>query len=282
MNYTRQRNHRQNMLLIIALITIFVMTLVSCSVSTDPPPADNEKPFTVYTYHVINKYPHDIHAYTQGLVIDSGFLYEGTGIYGSSTLRKLQVETYDTLLIRAIPAPPTGSYFGEGICVLGNRIFQLTWLKQVGFIYDKQTFDSLGEFSYATQGWGLTFDSSHFIMSDGSAFLSFRDTATFTEVKKVEVHDSIGPVARLNELEYINGEVWANVYQTTRIVRIDPSTGRVVGILDLQALVTEAKQDYSLAEVLNGIAYDREQDRLFITGKNWPSIYEIEVVPDTL
>ena len=264
------------------MIIVLLITLISCSVGTDPPPDNNDTPFTVYTYHVINKYPHDIHAYTQGLVIDSGLLYEGTGLYGSSTLRKLQVEKYDTLLIRNIPNRPSGSYFGEGISILGNRIFQLTWREKVGFIYNKQTFDSLGEFSYPTQGWGLTFDGSHFIMSDGSAFLYFRDTVTFAEVKKVEVRDSAGPVTRLNELEYINGEVWANVYQTTRIVRIDPISGNVTGLLDLQALVAEAKQEYGLAEVLNGIAYDSEQNRLFITGKNWPSIYEIEVVPDTL
>jgi len=280
--YNRQTSRRRGYLFIFSILVIMTMS-IACSKSTDtrqvPSDTTDEKEFTVYTYNVINKYPHDTAAFTQGLVIDSGLLYEGTGKEGFSTLRKLQVETYDTLLLRNIPDRPTRDYFGEGISILGDKIFQLTWQSKVGFIYDKRSFSLLNQFTYPTEGWGLTFDSSHFIMSDGSAFLYFRDTITFEEISRVEVRDSVGPIIHLNELEYIDGEVWANIWLTSRIIRIDPATGKVIGLIDFQALVNEARNDYSRADVLNGIAYDTENDRLFVTGKNWPWLYEIKVVP---
>lgn len=227
-----------------------------------------------YTYRVVNTYPHDRRAFTQGLVYVDGTLYEGTGLYGESSLRRVDLATGEVQQQRDLDP----QYFGEGIAVVGDRIMQLTWQSNVGFVYDRGSFEPIDQWSYPTEGWGLTYDGSRLIMSDGSATLRFLDPQTFAEIARIDVADANGPVTRLNELEYINGEVWANVWQTDRIARVDPQTGRVVGWLDLTGLLS-AEDRAEPVDVLNGIAYDPATERLFVTGKLWPKLFEIEVLP---
>ncbi len=227
-----------------------------------------------YSYTVVNVYPHDRNAFTQGLVFENGFLYEGTGLIGQSSLRKVELETGTVLQIRELPAP----YFGEGITIYGNRIIQLTWLSKVGFVYDKNSFELLQEFSYSTAGWGITHDGKRLIMSDGTSRLHFLDPFTFEEIGWIEVYDLDGPVTRLNELEYIHGEIYANVWQTNRIARISPLTGQVVGWIDLAGLLSPEGLLYPV-DVLNGIAYNPIKNRLLVTGKLWPKLFEIELIP---
>lgn len=227
-----------------------------------------------YTYAVINAYPHDRSAFTQGLLYDNGFLYEGTGINGYSSIRKVDLVTGNILQSRDLPFP----YWGEGITIYGNRIIQLTWLHNTGFVYDKNSFDLLQEFSYPTQGWGLTHDGQKLIMSDGTAKLHFLNPVTLNEIGSIDVYDQDGPVYRLNELEYIRGEIYANVWLTDRIARISAVTGQVLGWIDLTGLLNRADLTY-LPDVLNGIAYDAQHDRLFVTGKFWPALFEIRLVP---
>jgi glutaminyl-peptide cyclotransferase len=231
-------------------------------------------PTHLYTYHVIRTYPHDPTAYTEGLVLVDGVLYEGTGLVGRSSLRRVHLETGTVLQSRALPEP----YFGEGIAVLDGRIFQLTWKSQIGFVYDRETFEQERTFSYATEGWGLTTDGSRLIMSDGTATLHFLDPKSLREMATLQVVDDRGPVTRLNELEYVDGEVWANVWKSERIVRIDPASGRVTGVIDLTGLL-DRNALISPVDVLNGIAYDAVGDRLIVTGKLWPWLFEIEIVP---
>ena len=227
-----------------------------------------------YTYQVIHTYPHDPSAFTQGLIFENGILFEGTGLYGGSTIRKVALETGEVLQRYDLPQ----EYFGEGIAVVGDRLIQLTWRNHVGFVYNKTTFEQLQTFPYTTEGWGLAYDGVRLIMSDGTATLHFLDAQTLAEIAQVEVRDRGAPVIRLNELEYIDGEVWANVWQTDNVVRIDPQTGSVVGWIDLTGLLKP--EDRTGAEdVLNGIAYDAQARRLFVTGKWWPKLFEIEVVP---
>lgn len=228
----------------------------------------------VYTYVIVNTYPHDRDAFTQGLVFEGGFLYEGTGLYGYSTLRRVDLETGAVLQVRELSA----QFFGEGITIYGDRIIQLTWQSNIGFVWNKNTFELLQEFSYPTEGWGITHDGKRLIMSDGTSTLYFLDPQSFEEVGRLEVFDNDGPVTRLNELEYIKGEIYANVWQTDRIARISPRTGQVVGWVDLQGLLTEEDR-LEYVDVLNGIAYDSENGRLFVTGKLWPKLFEIELVP---
>ena len=223
-----------------------------------------------YTYEVINVHPHDQNAFTQGLIMDEGVLYEGTGLYGSSTLRRVDLETGDVLQNYAL----ADGVFGEGITVFGSKIIQLTWKAQKGFVYDKQSFDLLQEFNYSTQGWGITTDGTQLIMSDGTACLYFLDPETFEVTGHVEVRDE-EPVIRLNELEYINGEVYANVWQTDKIAIINPDNGRVTGWIDLTGIYTPENSDSN--NVLNGIAYDAEGDRLFVTGKRWSQLFQIKL-----
>lgn len=227
-----------------------------------------------YTYGIVNQYPHDPAAFTQGLVWLDGRLYEGTGRYGQSSLRRVNLETGEVQ--QQISLPDT--YFGEGIVVWGDKIIQITWQEQTAFVYNRETFEQIGQFSYETEGWGITHDGRTLIMSDGSNTLFFRDPDTFAEIGQVQVMDGSVPITRLNELEFIEGEVWANIWQTDRIARINPQTGQVTGWLDLTGL----RPPETLADsnaVLNGIAYDAENGRLFITGKLWPVLYEIEIVP---
>jgi len=243
-------------------------------IPTSPPDLAPSDPVPAYTFRVVNVYPHDWGAFTQGLVIQDGVLYEGTGLHGQSSLRRVDLETGAILLSVAL-AP---EYFGEGIAVLGTKIYQLTWQSQVGFVYDRESFHLLGSFSYPTEGWGLTHDGQRLIMSDGTATLHFLNPETLAETGQVQVQNQGQPVVQLNELEYIHGEVWANVWQTNQIARVDPGTGQVVGWLDLSGLLTP-KDLSQPVDVLNGIAYDWDRDRLFVTGKWWPKLFEIELIP---
>jgi len=225
-----------------------------------------------YTYEVVKTYPHDQNAFTQGLVIENGVLYEGTGLYGNSSLRRVDLETGKVLQIYALP----NQFFGEGIAVFGDRVLQLTWRSQTGFVYDKHSFALLQEFSYPTEGWGITNDGNQLIMSDGTATLYFLNPETFEKVGQVEVHDGNNPVTRLNELEYINGEVYANIWTEEKIAIINPHTGQVTGWIDLTGICNQENQDPN--SVLNGIAYDAEGGRLFVTGKLWSQLFQIKLI----
>jgi glutamine cyclotransferase len=227
----------------------------------------------VYTVRVVNTFLHDPEAFTQGLVFLDGVLYEGTGLRGRSSLRKVELETGNVLQQYDLPE----QYFGEGIAILGDRLFQLTWHSQTGFVYDKETFALRDQFTYSGQGWGLTHDGERLIMSDGTSTLRMLDPSTLTEIGRVEVLNGDVPVVQLNELEYIAGEVWANIWQTDNIVRIDPATGQVVGWIDLSGLLRQ-EDVVQPVDVLNGIAYDAETKRIFVTGKLWPKLFEIELL----
>lgn len=225
-----------------------------------------------YTYQIVATYPHDPGAFTEGLAFAKGFLYEGTGLYGQSSLRQVALENGSVLKLNQL----ADDYFGEDVTVIGDRIIQLTWLSHIGFVYDRDNFTLLGEFSYSTQGWGLTNDGNRLIMSDGTATLSFLDPVTFAPLGQLEVHDDHGPVTQLNELEYIHEEIFANIWQTNRIARISPQTGQVVGWIDLTGLLN-LTEPHQPVDVLNGIAYDDIHDRLFVSGKLWLSLFEIEL-----
>lgn len=227
-----------------------------------------------YDYRILNSYPHDIRAFTQGLVYYDGFLYESTGQYGQSTLRKVDLESGEVLRSLSLDR----ELFGEGLCVHEDRLYQLTWKSQVGFIYDIESFRMLSRVHYQTEGWGLTSDGTNLIKSDGSNILYRLDHQYFSETGRIEVFDHNGRVDGLNELEYIDGIVYANVFGTDEIVMIELKTGRVTGIIDLTGLLDRRYRHPNL-DVLNGIAYDRDNDRLFVTGKNWPRLFEIEIFP---
>jgi len=233
-----------------------------------------ERHTPVYGYRIVHSYPHDRAAFTQGLEYRGGFLYEGTGLKGQSTLRKVELETGKVL--QKIPVDP--EYFGEGITLLDQRIVELTWQAQRGFIYDRDTLRRTGTFDYPGEGWGLTHDARRVFMSDGTAQIRIWDPSTLQETRRINVHDGAMPIASLNELEYVRGEIYANVWQTEKIARIDPADGRVVGWIDLTGLLTPAEISEG-ADVLNGIAYDSLGDRLFVTGKLWPKLFEIQLVP---
>lgn len=225
-----------------------------------------------YGYRVVRSYPHDRQAFTQGLVYHDGILYEGTGLNGRSGVRKVRLETGQVLQVR----PLDDRYFGEGIAIVDDEIFQLTWQSEIGFVYDRQTLEPRRTFQYAGEGWGLTSDGKRLIMSDGSATLRFLDPKTLRETGRVVVRDAGAPVTNLNELEFVKGEIYANVWQTDRLARIAPATGRVTAWIDLHGLLSPPEA--AGADVLNGIAYDAAADRLFVTGKLWPRIFEIAPV----
>ncbi len=227
-----------------------------------------------YTYQIVNVYPHDREAYTQGLVYDDGYMYEGTGLRGHSSLRKWDLQTGK--VIESLNLPP--DLFGEGIAILDGLIYQLTWTSRTGFVYDKKSFTLKNKIRYSTQGWGLTTDGTHLIMSDGSHNLYFIEPKYFSVIKKIEVFDDRGPVDQLNELEYIENTVYANVYQTDDIVQIDPRTGKVLARFHLRGILP--RREYrSDTDVLNGIAWDAAGKRIFVTGKKWPKLFEVKFVP---
>lgn len=224
-------------------------------------------------YRVVREFPHDPSAYTQGLVFDRGLLHESTGQRGSSKVRTLELESGKEL--RATRLPPM--FFGEGLALVGERLIQLTWQEEVARVYERETLKPLDELRYTGEGWGLAFDGTNLVMSDGSDQLVFRDPATFAELRRVRVTAQGTPVRMLNELEVVEGEVWANIWKRDLIVRIDPETGEALGFVDLTGLF-DHRSIPSEDAVLNGIAYDPDSGRLFVTGKLWPKLFEIEVV----
>jgi glutaminyl-peptide cyclotransferase len=223
-------------------------------------------------FEVVAAYPHDPDAFTQGLAIDAGVLYEGTGQYGASTIRRVNLQTGRPEKQRAL----NQRYFGEGIAILGGSLYQLTWQNGVAVVYDLETFEVERTLQYDGEGWGLTHDGQELIMSDGSATIRFRDPETFAVTREIEVRAGGAPLPRLNELEYIDGEIWANIWYDDRIARISPANGEVLGFIDLATLYPQSARGSEA--VLNGIAYDAAAKRLFVTGKNWPQLYEIRVV----
>lgn len=228
----------------------------------------------VLGYQIQRVYPHDPTAFTQGLEYADGFLYEGTGLNGRSSIRKVRLETGEVVQKRDIPS----QYFGEGITIWESNLIQLTWTSQVALVYDKRTFDPRRRMTYIGEGWGLTHDKTHLIMSDGTNRLRLLDPATFAERRRVAVTDNGVAVRHLNELEYVRGQIFANVWLTDRIARIDPATGHVIGWIALGGLLSAADH-VSHDAVLNGIAYDEQRDRLFVTGKLWPKLFEIKITP---
>lgn len=236
-------------------------------------PNDNFTP--IFSYKIIDVFPHDPEAFTQGLVWEDGFLYEGTGLYGDSSLRKVELETGKILQLYQL----SDDFFGEGITIFKERIYQLTWKEQIGFIYDADSFQLLETFSYSHEGWGITHDEKYLIISDGSPVLHFVDPLTFQEVKQVKVHDRQTPVYRINELEYIKGKIFANIWQTDLIAIISPESGEVFAWADLSDILENVNIKINQPiDVLNGIAYDSLNDRLFVTGKWWPVIFQIEII----
>jgi glutaminyl-peptide cyclotransferase len=225
-------------------------------------------------YKVVHVYPHDPDAFTQGLIYLNGFLYEGTGLNGRSSIRMADLTTGKVLQRYELPS----QFFGEGLTDWGSTLVELTWTSHKGFVYDRFSFRPLKTFDYSGEGWGLTHDGTYLVMSDGTPDLRFLDPHTFREVRRIKVTDDGQPVDQLNELEYIHGEVYANIWNTNRIARISPRTGKVLAWIDLTGIIP-AEDLHSDNAVLNGIAYDSKGDRLFVTGKLWPKLFEIKVVP---
>jgi glutamine cyclotransferase len=220
---------------------------------------------------LVRSYPHDPHAFTQGLEYYRGYLYESTGIAGQSTLRKVALETGAVLQKVSLPS----QYFGEGLTIFRGKIYQLTWLSKKGFIYDLRSFRQIGEFPYDTEGWGLTHDDKSLIMTDGTNKIRYIDPVSFNVTRTLEVYAGGEGIANLNELEYVKGEIFANIWHSTRIARIDTQSGQVLAWFDLTSIV--AKEQHGDEAVLNGIAYNKARDRLFVTGKNWSKVFEIKL-----
>ena len=264
------------LLMILAVGSCSTSPVSESSPSQITPSSTIPQPVPVYTYRVINTYPHDKEAFTEGLVFESGVLYEGTGLNGRSSLRKVELKTGKILQFYELPE----QYFGEGITVYKDTIIQLTWKSNTGLVYNKNSFALLRQFSYVGEGWGITNDGNWLIMSNGSSILTFVDSETFAPISHIEVHDGDIHVDELNELEYVNGEIFANVWHTDKIAIIEPADGRVVGWVDLTGLL-QTPPFSGRGDVLNGIAYDAQSDRLFVTGKFWPFLFEIKLVPES-
>ena len=225
-----------------------------------------------WTYQVVNTYPHDREAFTQGLEYRNGFLYEGTGLHGRSSLRKVKLET--GIVLQKLSLPP--QFFGEGISVVGDRIVQLTWQSETGFVWGLQDFKLQRQFTYRGEGWGLATDGRHLYFSDGTDEIRVLDSQTLAETRRIRVRENGRPLKDLNELEWVEGEILANVWQTDRIVKINPLTGRVTGSIDLTGILPWPER--AGTDVLNGIAYDAAGKRLFVTGKLWPKLFHIRLV----
>ena len=231
------------------------------------------QPPTQYKYRVIQVFPHDTKAFTQGLLFHEGYIYESTGLRGQSTLRKVDLRTGQPVMLVDLPS----EMFGEGLALVDDKLIQITWQEQVAFVYQKSDFRLLNRINYnIREGWGLTYDGEHLLMTDGSATLYFLDKDNMTTVRRIEICDDKGQVNQLNELEYISGELWANVYLTDDIIRIDPKTGIVTGRINMAGLLNSSDIKPE-TDVLNGIAYDEETGKIYVTGKNWPKLFEIQV-----
>ncbi|HEY3042965.1 MAG TPA: glutaminyl-peptide cyclotransferase [Vicinamibacterales bacterium] len=249
---------------------LFVLSIAAALMLASQRPPER---LPVYGYRVVRAYPHDPKAFTQGLQYVDGFLYEGTGLNGSSSIRKVKLETGEVVQRRDLAR----AYFGEGITVWKTDLIQLTWQSQVAFVYDKKTFAPRRTFKYKGEGWGLTNDGTNLIMSDGTDQLRVLDPGTYAERRRIKVTAVGTPLRNLNELEYMKGEILANVWTTDSIARVAPETGRVTGYIDLAGLLTAAEK--ASVDVMNGIAYDEKNDRLFVTGKLWPKVFEIKITP---
>ena len=234
-----------------------------------------EKPPAKIPYKITRTYPHPPGSFTQGFVFENGFLYEGTGQYGSSSLRKIILKTGEIIKEARLPR----DIFGEGITIYKDRIIQLTWFSQIGFVYDKKSFRHLDTFRYpiSIEGWGITTDGKHLIVSDGSDKLYFLDPESFKLRNRLNIQDHLGPVLKINELEYVDGVIYANVWQSPKIIKIDMDSGKVIGIIDLSNIVPKQFRGH-IDYVLNGIAYDSEKKRFFVTGKMWPLVFELELL----
>jgi glutamine cyclotransferase len=256
------------------MLTIFLAALMlqAAAPAAPAPPAAEQVP--IQGHEIVRIYPHDPKAFTQGLLYLNGTLYESTGQIGESTIRKVRLADGRVLKSADVPRP----HFGEGLVNWGSQLISITWQGGVGFRWDKESFRKLGEFRYSGEGWGLTQNGREIIMSDGTPELRFLDPKTLAERKRVKVTLGGRPIADLNELEWVNGQIYANVWQTDFIVRIDPASGKIVGLIDLRGLQAKAGRS-GADDVLNGIAYDPKGNRLFVTGKRWPSLYEIKLTP---
>jgi len=269
-------------LLLIIMIAIILGSLPSCTLLTKEPqaeviPAVPEPLAQNLGYEILATLPHDPTCYTQGLVIADGIFYESCGLYSQSSLRKVDPISGDVQAEAELAA----TFFAEGLVLLEGKLYQLTWKENTGFVYDANTLELLRTFNYQTQGWGLTTDGSALILSDGSNTLYWMDPGTLHVVRQVNVSYQGQPVEYLNELEYINGKIFANIYLTDTIVAINPEDGSIVSLIDLTGLRPEQNREMQ-GEVLNGIAFDAINDKLYLTGKNWPSLYEIRLVPQRL
>jgi len=248
-------------LIVVVVLLLVGSNLISCLQYSDIP---------VYTWRILNEFHHDPQAFTQGLIAEGDFFYEGTGLYGRSSLRRVEIATGDIQRLINLP----NQYFGEGITSWGNTLIQITWREHIGFVYDKQTFEQLDTFVLHTEGWGLTHNGTHLIVSDGSSNLYFLDPNSFSQVRVLQVTQDGAPVRNLNELEFVNGNILANIWFLTTIVIIDPSTGHVVGKIELVGLYPITDQN-----VLNGIAFDNQTNGLYVTGKLWSKVFQIELSP---
>jgi glutamine cyclotransferase len=251
--------------------------LVGCKGKSAAPPAVATLPTMqpkAYGYQIVNTFPHDRAAFTQGLVFLGGALLETTGLNGQSSLRRVELATGRVLQRVELPT----QYFGEGMAVIGQKIYQVTWQNRTGFVYDLSTFSAGRTFTYEGEGWGLTTDGQALILSDGTDTLRWLDPTTFQVTRTVRVTNAARPLALLNELEWVQGEVWANVWQTDTVARIDPVSGRVTGLVDFSGLLTPTDRIGNI-DVLNGIAFDAVGGRIFVTGKNWPKLFEVRIVP---
>jgi glutaminyl-peptide cyclotransferase len=271
----------------ILILSVFLMSFCSGSsnenTNVNQPPTNtttNGSAVPVYDYEIVREYRHDPDAFTQGLVFHNGFLYEGTGgdktDYFDSSLRKVELDTGKVVQQHDL----ADEHFGEGIVIHNDKIYQLTWRSGICFVYNLADFKPVGQFRYNGEGWGLTTDGTDFFMTDGSQIIQVLDPETFEKKRSIVVNDEDGkPVFRLNELEYVKGEIWANVWQTGKIARIDPADGKLLGWIDLGRLAADQERKSRKVDVLNGIAYDAAGDRLFVTGKMWRNLYEIKLKP---
>jgi glutamine cyclotransferase len=258
------------------LLALLAVLLYAAPISAEQVGTDSADTSTIpiFGYRIINTYPHDPSAFTQGLVYDDGVFYEGTGLYGQSTLRRVDLKTGQVLQQTNL----SSEFFGEGIAIWKDRLIQLTWQSDMGFVYGKENLTRIGNFSYQTEGWGITSDGKRLIMSDGTDTLRFLDPVTFLKVRELKVTAKGMPVNGLNELEYINGEIYANMWPSNSIIIIAPDTGLVAGSINLKGILKESDIEGQKVDVLNGIAYDASEDRLFVTGKWWPKLFEIKLV----
>jgi glutamine cyclotransferase len=258
-------------LLWLGVVAVVVTTFLLVASRKEPSAAANVQQPARYGYRLVHAFPHDPQAFTQGLIFRDGFLYESTGLEGKSSLRKVRLETGEVVEQRSIDS----KYFAEGLADFGDRLFQLTWRSGVGFVYSLADFKPQRTFSYVGEGWGLASDAKRLILSDGTATLRFIDPDSLRETGRLQVTEEGRPISNLNELEVVKGQILANVWQSDQIVIIEPSDGRVAGRIDLTGLLPF--EDRPGVDVLNGIAWDRERDRLFVTGKWWPKLFEIQL-----